>query len=106
MDIVMGQNFRMPDFKHSMQPIVVSGVGACVVDKLYPDVDFGSEKIKPYLSKKNGDGGLVPEELVNSSTLEKFTGKTTANVIQDIVSDQKPVYNIGGSSIVSLIHMS
>jgi hypothetical protein len=60
----MGQNFRMPAFNHALKAVIISGVGAIVVDKLYPKVDFGSDKMKPYLSKKNGDGGLVPEELV------------------------------------------
>ncbi len=54
----------MPPFNHALKAVIISGVGAIVVDKLYPKVDFGSDKIKPYLSKKNGDGGLVPEELV------------------------------------------
>ena len=51
--------------------IIVSGVGCCLVDLLYNDIDFGSEKIQPYLSKKRGDGGLTPGHLVFKEEFEK-----------------------------------
>ena len=31
--------------------IIVSGVGCCLVDLLFNDIDFRSDTIRPYLSK-------------------------------------------------------
>lgn len=49
---------------------IVSGIGCCLVDILYNDIDFGSETIRPFMSRSRGDGGLTPGQLVFN---EEFT---------------------------------
>ena len=56
--------------------IIVSGVGCCLVDLLFNDIDFGSDTIRPYLSKKRGDGGFTPGQLVFQEEFEKFCGSS------------------------------
>jgi hypothetical protein len=46
------------------QKTIVSGVGCCLVDMLLNDVDFGSDTIRPYLTKKRDNGGLTSSHLV------------------------------------------
>ena len=83
--------------------IIVSGVGCCLVDLLYNDIDFGSDTIRPYLSKKRGDGGLTPGHLVFQEEFEKFCG-TDFDKVLNIITGGRPhdKVNIGGPSIVSL----
>jgi hypothetical protein len=40
--------------------IVVSGVGCCLVDLIFNNIDFSSEEFHPLLSVNRGDGGLTP----------------------------------------------
>ena len=44
--------------------IKVSGVGCCLVDRVYNNISFHSNELRDYLSRKPGDGGLVPGNLV------------------------------------------
>jgi hypothetical protein len=46
------------------EKFIVSGVGCCLVDLLFNDIDFSSNTMRPYLSLKRGDGGLIPGQLV------------------------------------------
>ncbi len=83
----------------------ISGTGCSLVDYLYKPIDFSSDSFKKYLSKMPGDGGLSPGKLVFTEELEKFAGNTYPVIRQDITEGIKPVArNIGGPSIVSLIH--
>jgi sugar/nucleoside kinase (ribokinase family) len=85
--------------------IIVSGVGCCLVDLLYNHIDFSSEEIKPFLSKKNGDGGLTPGRLVFEEDFEIFSQHKLDDFIKRITGDRGvDLVNIGGPSIVSLIH--
>jgi len=43
-----------------MEKITVSGVGCCLVDRVYNNVSFPSGIFFSCLSKERGDGGLVP----------------------------------------------
>lgn len=87
--------------------LVISGVGCCLVDRLYTNVSFGSDSFKPYLSKKSGDGGLTPGHLVFKNEFELFCKKDFQKIQQDLISDRSPnKINIGGPSIVSMIHAS
>lgn len=85
--------------------IKISGTGCALVDYLYKPVDFHSEAMSPYLSVKTGDGGLAPGRLVFTEELEKFASESYPDIRTKIVDGQEPVaLNIGGPSIVSLIH--
>lgn len=87
------------------EKIIVSGVGCCLVDLLYCDIDFSSEKVHPFLSSRRGDGGLTPGHLVFYEEFVEFAGAPFETVINQIVGGRVPdKENIGGPSIVSLIH--
>jgi sugar/nucleoside kinase (ribokinase family) len=90
-----------------MSKIIVSGVGCCLVDMLYNKIDFGSNKLKPYLSVSRGDGGLTPGHLVFREEFEKFCGKPFDIVLKEITGGRiHDKINIGGPSIVSLINVA
>jgi sugar/nucleoside kinase (ribokinase family) len=84
---------------------IVSGVGCCLVDLLYSNIDFTSKTIKPFMSQVRGDGGLTPGKLVFQEEFEKYGGTSVDNVI-NIIADGRGYnkINIGGPSIVSLIN--
>lgn len=84
--------------------ITVSGVGCCLVDRLYNNISFTSDTFLPYLSKERGDGGLTPGHLVFKEEFESFSGKDFLKVLKEIIQD-KPhdKINIGGPCIVALI---
>jgi len=85
--------------------IIVSGVGCCLVDLLYNDIDFGSDTIHPYLSLKRGDGGLTPGQLVFKEEFEKYSCDSFELALNRITGGRKhDKINIGGPSIVSLIN--
>ena len=83
----------------------ISGTGCALVDYLYKPVSFTSELFKNYLSENPGDGGLFPGKLVFRDEFEKFSGEDYLKVRDRITNGNPPVtLNIGGPSIVSLIH--
>lgn len=87
--------------------IIVSGVGCCLVDFLFNNIDFSSDAIRPFLSQKRGDGGLVPGMLVFKEEFEKFSSMPVESFINRITGGRSPDnVNIGGPSIVSLIHVA
>jgi sugar/nucleoside kinase (ribokinase family) len=87
--------------------IIVSGVGCCLVDLLYNGIDFSSETIRPFLSKRRGDGGLTPGHLVFQEEFEKYCGSPLDSLLNRIKGTRPhDKINIGGPSIVSLIHLA
>lgn len=85
--------------------IIVSGVGCCLVDLLFNDIDFGSSAVRPYLSVKRGDGGLTPGHLVFREEFEQFCGEPFGSALDRITGGRKhDKINIGGPSVVSLIN--
>ena len=87
------------------EKIIVSGVGCCLVDLLFNDIDFGSPTMSPYLSLKRGDGGLTPGHLVFREEFEKFCGEPFDIALKKITGGRKhDKINIGGPSVVSLIN--
>ena len=85
--------------------IIVSGVGCCLVDLLFKDIDFDSNTFRPFMSLRRGDGGLTPGHLVFNEEFAEFAGLPFETVISKITSGRTPdKKNIGGPSIVSLIH--
>jgi len=89
----------------SNRTVRISGTGSALVDYLYKPVSFTGENFKRFLSVNPGDGGLSPGKLVFRDEFEKFSGKDYLKVRQLITHGNPPVtLNIGGPSIVSLIH--
>ncbi|MDP3443859.1 MAG: carbohydrate kinase family protein [Ignavibacteria bacterium] len=87
--------------------IIISGTGCSLADFLYNEISFDSSDFKKYLSKKPGDGGLSPGRLVFTEELEKFAGKPYQKIIKEIIVTRVPdAFNVGGPSLVSLIHAS
>jgi sugar/nucleoside kinase (ribokinase family) len=87
--------------------IIVSGVGCCLVDLLFNDINFKSESIRPYLSVKRGDGGLIPGQLVFKEEFEKYSGISFDLFLKNITGGRiHDKINIGGPSIVSLINLA
>lgn len=85
--------------------IRISGTGCALVDYLYKPVSFTSEIFNRFLSVNPGDGGLFPGKLVFRDEFEKFTGEDYLKTRELITNGNPPVtLNIGGPSIVSLIH--
>lgn len=75
------------------------------MDQLYTHIDFSSETFRPFLSLDRGDGGLIPGHLVFIEEFSKFCGLPLELVLKQITGGRDPdARNIGGPSIVSLIH--
>ena len=89
------------------EKIIVSGVGCCLVDLLFNDINFSSDIIRPYLSRKRGDGGLTPGHLVFQEEFERYIGSSFDMVLHKITGGRPhEKINIGGPSIVSLINVA
>lgn len=89
----------------SNAPFKISGTGCALVDYLFTPVNFSDEAFRRYLSKKPGDGGLSPGKLVFKEEFDQFT-EEAYDLVRDKITQGKPpvTLNIGGPSIVSLIH--
>ncbi len=83
----------------------ISGTGCALVDYLYKPVSFSDADFGRYISRKAGDGGLSPGKLVFREEFERFSGEDYITVRDKITGGKQPIaMNIGGPSIVSLIH--
>ena len=101
---IFNLNFKFKNINMSGK-IIVSGVGCCLVDLLYNDIDFSSDTVHPFLSKKRGDGGLTPGHLVFQEEFEQFSESPFDRVLNKITGGRPyDKINIGGPSIVSLIN--
>jgi sugar/nucleoside kinase (ribokinase family) len=87
--------------------IIVSGVGCCLVDILFNDIDFNGDTVRQYLSKNRGDGGLTPGKLVFQEEFEKYSGISLDKFIIKITDGRNcDKINIGGPAIVSMINVA
>jgi len=85
--------------------IIVSGTGACLVDRLYNYISFSSETFLKYCSKERGDGGLTPGHLVLKEKFESFMKEDYQLALNKLTNGNIPEkINIGGPCIVALIH--
>lgn len=85
--------------------IIISGTGCALADLIYNRVSFASPEFRNFTSKQIGDGGLSPGKLVFTEELEKFSGKPYPEILAEIVANRPPdKMNVGGPSLVSLIH--
>lgn len=86
------------------KPFVISGTGSCLVDQIYPDIDFSHPGVKKYMSRTKGDGGLHPGKLVFPEQFEAFSDKDLLSSLAEITKGRtEPIFNVGGPSIVALI---
>jgi sugar/nucleoside kinase (ribokinase family) len=85
--------------------ITVSGVGCCLVDRLYNHLSFDSEVFAPFLTRTAGDGGLTPGQLVFKEEFDRFAGVDFLRTLPRLTGGrQAETMNIGGPCIVALIH--
>jgi sugar/nucleoside kinase (ribokinase family) len=85
--------------------ITLSGAGCCLVDQIYPDINFSDPRVASFLSRKKGDGGLHPGRLVFSEQFEDFSGMELSSSVEKISRGKaEAVFNVGGPSIVALVH--
>lgn len=91
-----------------MDKVRISGVGCCLLDRIYDHVDFQSETFRKYLSKKAGDGGLEPGKLTFEEELERFSGHSFSSDILPMLTNGRKAdkENVGGPCIVALINAS
>ena len=91
-------------------PLRIAGAGCCLMDILYPDVDFSSAAFAAARSRREGDGGLSPGRLVFAEDAERFTGRPLADTLAamagspTVASAVPAAENVGGPSVVSLVH--
>jgi len=91
--------------KLNSNKITISGTGCALADLIYNRVSFASPEFQKYTSKQNGDGGLSPGKLVFTEELEIFSGKPYPEILKEIVGNRQPdKMNVGGPSLVSMIH--
>ncbi len=89
----------------SAKKIKVAGVGCCLVDRIYDEVDFKSETFAKYISRVHGDGGLIPGALEFEENLERFAGRKFVEILPELTSGKKEdKENVGGPCIVALIN--
>jgi sugar/nucleoside kinase (ribokinase family) len=88
-----------------MKPIRISGVGCCLLDRIYGHIDFRAPSFQKYLSRRPGDGGLEPGKLQFEEEVERFAGRKFAEFLPDLTQGFQPdKENIGGPCIVALIN--
>ena len=89
------------------QPIKISGVGCSLLDYIYTNVKFEDVALRSRFSKRAGDGGIMPGNLVFSEDLEKYTGESLDGMLKQIIPEgATPSINIGGPCMVAMIHAS
>ncbi|MDR0447280.1 MAG: carbohydrate kinase family protein [Treponema sp.] len=83
----------------------IHGTGCGILDCIFADEDFSGPAYQSAMSKKSGDGGLTPGQLVFSDALEKFMGRPYDEVLASLNKSKTPnAWNLGGPSAVSLAH--
>ncbi len=91
-------------------PIRIAGAGCCLMDILYPKVDFTSAAFSAACSRREGDGGLTPGRLVFAEDAERFTLRPFEETLSALAGPVPEAglwpaaKNIGGPSVVALIH--
>jgi len=85
--------------------LTIHGTGCALMDYLYADVTLNSAAFQRYRSKRLGDGGLEPGKLVFVEDIERFAGESFGTILANLTGGKDPDQaNLGGPSIVSLIH--
>ena len=84
----------------------INGIGSALVDNLYSPVDFSSQEYRNWSAENNNGRGIITGGLVFKEDLEKPGGKPYRDIIEEIAGKNcTPRKNVGGPSIVTLIHV-
>ena len=87
-----------------MKKILISGVGCCLLDRIYDHIDFCAPTFRQYMSQRPGDGGLEPGKLTFEEEVERFAGCRFTDILPVLTQGRQPdKENIGGPCIVALI---
>ena len=82
----------------------LSVCGCCLVDHVYPDIDFSSPAIRRLLSRTPGDGGLAIGKLVFAEDLQEMAGMNFDAILEQITGDSASgIENVGGPAIVGAV---
>ncbi|MDR2942493.1 MAG: carbohydrate kinase family protein [Treponema sp.] len=84
--------------------ITIHGTGCSMTDNLYTNCDFNSREFKKLMSDNAADGGLLPGKLVFREDFERFIKEPYENVLKKIAGEVPNYRNLGGVSVVSLVH--
>lgn len=96
--------------------LTISGTGCALMDYLYTDLRLDSPAFLKYRSREPGDGGLEPGKLVFVEDLQRFAGAAGPSdasgpgepferILRELTAGRAPDRaNLGGPSIVALIH--
>ncbi|MDC7245313.1 MAG: carbohydrate kinase family protein [Sphaerochaetaceae bacterium] len=86
-------------------PILISGVGCCVVDYVYQNIHFDNRLLEKYGSS-NEVKGLTYGEASLIEDLEEISGEPIKKIIEDL-TDNKPYTSLlGGVAVAALIGAS
>ena len=89
------------------QPVKISGVGCSLLDYIYTNVKFDDVALRSRFSRRAGDGGIMPGNLVFSQDLEKYTGESLDGMLKQVIpKGATPSINIGGPWMVAMIDAS
>ena len=84
----------------------INGIGSALVDNLYSPVDFTSHEYQRWSAENNNGTGIITGGLVFREDLEKLGGKPYRDIIEEITGkNSTSKKNVGGPSIVTLIHV-
>ena len=87
--------------------IKISGTGCILADYFYPDIDFLGKVFKKYRSRRKGDGGLNPGNLVFTENLETFANKNFDEIVAELTKGRAYIdLNIGGPGIIAMINVA
>lgn len=86
--------------------MTIHGTGCCLIDFLYPEVDFSGPVFMAARSCREGDGGLHPGRLVFADDVEAFTKRDYPGLLADLCAGADAGFNLGGPAVVSLAHVS
>jgi len=79
--------------------------GCALLDNLYGSVNFQSSEFLRFKSRRDGDGGLVPGQLVFAEDLALFSGESFKSILKTLTGGREPdTSNVGGPAIIPLIH--
>ncbi|GHV77938.1 hypothetical protein AGMMS49942_27590 [Spirochaetia bacterium] len=85
--------------------MIIHGTGCCLIDFLYPSIDFSAAAFQQARSRQEGDGGLSPGRLVFAEDFERFMEQPYETALKNISGGMPPAsHNLGGPSVVSLTH--
>ena len=85
----------------------ISGAGCCLIDSIYMNSSYTDQSFVDVMSVNKGDGGLIEGGLVFSEDMEVFLQKPYKDILQTLTKGRDPdVVNLGGPSVVALVHAS